>query len=234
MMIKHLTLPIQQPQPDAAAFIDHLMGRRSLAAPPLVEFIIDDEVLERVVTDLLGRKWVSYGQEHASQAAYLDNLIACWAGLGYDAVRFERGLDFPGSSISTVNTAGSSRQQRSWADEHQGPVQSWKDFEGYPFARVEDFDFFPFEYLASHLPEGMGLMVSHGGGVFEQVSWLFSIEKLYLALYDQPDLVQACVERVGELVLSFCRQLVDLPNQRPGEIFDPNVPLHEGRIIISC
>jgi len=41
------------------------------------------------------------------------------------------------------------------------------DSERYDWLSVDEADFFPYEYVDSHLPEGMGLMVSHGGGMCE-------------------------------------------------------------------
>ncbi len=60
--------------------------------------------------------------------------------------------------------------------------------------------------------EGMGLIVSHGGGPYEHLSDLFSYEGLCLALHDQPDLVSAVAGRVGALMLGFYEHLVDLDN----------------------
>jgi len=75
---------------------------------------------------------------------------------------------------------------------------------------VSEFDFFAFEYLNSHLPEGMGLAVAHGGGLFERVSWIFSIEKLCYLLFDQPDLVEAVTQKVSGIQSDFYRQILDL------------------------
>jgi len=73
-------------------------------------------------------------------------------------------------------------------------------------------DFFAFEYIDQHLPEGMGLMTCHAGGMFEHLSQIMSLEGLCLALYDAPDLVAAVAEKVGERLLAFYRHLVDLDN----------------------
>jgi uroporphyrinogen decarboxylase len=75
---------------------------------------------------------------------------------------------------------------------------------------VSEADFFPFEYINGHLPEGMGLMTCHAGGIFEHLSQIMSLEGLCLALYDEPDLVAAVAEKVGERLVAFCRHLLDL------------------------
>lgn len=205
------TLQIFQPRPDSGRFIDHLMGRRRLPATPLVEFIVDETVLRTVVTEWLGRAWAPTGSDRDSQKRYLDNIIAFWYRMGYDVLRFETALPFPGTSrVSRTEVANGGVSFRAWADEGTGMISSWEDFEKYRFPEVRDFDFFPFEYLDRHLPDGMGLAVAHGGGIFERVSWIFSIEKMCYLLHDQADLVQAVVEKVGNLQLAFYRQLMDL------------------------
>lgn len=196
-----------KPQPNASRFIDHLLGRTQINPPPMIEFIVDEPIMREVLTLWLGRSWVPYGNDRDSQIKHLDNVITFWHSMGYDVLRFEASLPFPG--LSRISTPGESTSTRSWAEETQGLISSWEDFDAFPLPKVENFDFFPFEYLSRHLPEGMGLMFSHGGGIFERVSWIFSIEKLCYYIYDQPDLVKAVIERVGELQVAFYRQLLD-------------------------
>ena len=87
---------------------------------------------------------------------------------------------------------------------------TWDDFERYPWPEVAAFDFSAFEYLDRHLPEGLGLLASHAGGVFEHVSWIMSYEGLCLALRDDPSLVEAVAAKVGERIEAFTRQLLTL------------------------
>jgi uroporphyrinogen decarboxylase len=56
----------------------------------------------------------------------------------------------------------------------------------------------------------MGLIVSHGGGLFEHLSSMMSYEGLCLAVHDQPDLVQAMAERIGGLMVKFYEHLLQL------------------------
>jgi uroporphyrinogen decarboxylase len=203
-------LPVAHPEPDARQFINVLMGRARDAPPPLVEYLVDDVVRKPIVTGLLGQTWVEASGDRASLEAYLDRFIEFWYRLGYDFVRFEQGLGFEVNRLSIPDTAPGSTKQRAWADEHQGSIQSWEDFERYPWPRAEEMDFAAFEYLNAHLPPGMGLMTCHGGGIFEHLSQIMSLEGLCLALYDEPKLVKAVVDRVGELLTAFYRHLLDL------------------------
>jgi uroporphyrinogen decarboxylase len=56
----------------------------------------------------------------------------------------------------------------------------------------------------------MGFISSHGGGVFEHLSWIMSLEGLCFALAEDPALVEAMASRLGELMLGFYRHLLDL------------------------
>ena len=203
-------LPLQQPKPDVHEFISAILGRATPTRTLLVEYLIDDVVRKPIITDLLGYEWVDEGQDRESQAAYFTNFIRFWQHMGYDFVRFERSLPFQLNKLSAADTAPGSAKQRQWVDQHHGVIASWEDFERYPWPSVAEMDFFPYEYLNSHLPDGMGLIVCHAGGLFEHLSMILSYEGLCLALYDQPGLVQAVVDKLGSLMTGFYRQLLDL------------------------
>lgn len=207
-MLKHL--PLRHPQPDAKKCIAVLMGRVPQSRPPLVEYIVDDVVMRPIVTELLGRTWVPEAAERAAQQAYLDNLIVFWHRLGYDFIRIERNLPLPTHQMYIPDAAPASDKIRAWPDEHQGAIRTWEDFERYPWPTVAEMDFFPFEYINAHLPEGMGMIVSHGGGVFEHLSWIMSLEGLCHALYEAPDLVKAIADRLGQLMVGFYEQVLGL------------------------
>jgi uroporphyrinogen decarboxylase len=204
------TLPLRHPEPDARLWVDTLMGRRGAPVPPLVEYLVDDVVQRPIVTELLGRPWVPWGPDRASQAAYLDNFIEFWFRLGYDVVRFEVGLPFAERHLEAADPVKGSDKVRAWSDQHTGAIRNRDDYERFPWPKVEEFDFFPYEHLAARLPDGMGLVVSHGGGVYEHLSHLMSFEGLCLALVDDPELVAAVAGRVGGLLERFHRTLLDL------------------------
>jgi uroporphyrinogen decarboxylase len=203
-------LPVRAPTPNTVGCMDALMGRALPERPPLVEYLLDPAVQKPILRDLLGLPWADFGAVRASQAAYLDNQIELWLRLGYDFVRFESGLGFPESLVGADDATATSGR-RAWADEHAGTIRSRVDFERYPWPRVEDFDFFPYEYLASKLPDGMGLVACHAGGVFEHLSWIMSLEGLALALVDDRELVRMVADRIGGLMLRVYEHLVELP-----------------------
>ncbi len=209
-MLKNL--PLKKPMPDGNEFIDILMARSQSKRTPLVEYIVDDVVMKSIVTDLLVREWVDIDKDRASQQAYLDNFIEFWYRMGYDFVRFEASLPLPKKNFVAKDVGADPNKDRIWVDLHEGMIRSWDDFERYPWPKVEEMDFFLFEYINANLPEGMKFLTCHGAGIFEHLSQLMSYEKLCLALFDQPDLVKAITDRLGELIIKFYEHLLDLEN----------------------
>ena len=208
MLTSHI--PLARPRPDAPEFIDILTGRKPQVRTPLVEYIVDDVVLKPIVENLLGRRWVAYGLDRESQKAYLDNFIEFWYRLGYDFVRFEQSLPFPESKLIIPDAAPGSPKSREWADEHQSALSGWDDFERIHWPTIAEFDFFAYDYLNAHLPEGMGLISSHGGGIFEHITWMMSLEGFCSALVNDAALVKAVADKLGELMVGFYHHLLDL------------------------
>ncbi|NOY60994.1 MAG: hypothetical protein GXO75_18955 [Calditrichaeota bacterium] len=203
-------LPVNDPKPNAREFIDILMGRKPQTRTPLIEYIVDDVLLQPITTELLGRTWVEFANDRESQKAWLDNFIEFWLRMGYDFVRYERALDFGKKTLVAADPAPASNRNRAWADGHEGTIRTWEDFERYPWPKLEDADYFAIEYLNDHLPEGMGLITCHAAGMLEHLSQIMSYEGLCLAIYDEPELVQAMSDRLGELITGYYRNLLDL------------------------
>ncbi len=205
-------VPLSDPKPDRDRFIRTLMGEEPAAPPPLFEYLIDEVHRRSIITDLCGREWVEHAPgDRESQRRSYDNFIEVWHRLGYDFVRLEIGLPFPSHTLLGEDVTAA-HHGRSWADEHRGAIESWADFERYPWPSVEKMDFSPLEYVSGHLPEGMGLITNHAAGPFEIATQIMSYEGFCLALYDQPELAAAVAGRVGALLESYSRQLIELPN----------------------
>jgi len=205
-------LPLKNPCPDAAGFLDHLMGRTRDGRVPLIEYIVDDAVLRPIIETVCGRRWAPDLGDRDSLKTYLDNFVAFWHLLGYDCVRFERGLPFTEPKVTASGPETGGGPSRAWAEEHRGAIMNWEDFDRYPWPDVGAFDFFPFEYIAGRLPEGMGLLTCHAGGPFEHLSWIMSVEGLCFALIENRELVRAVSDKIGGLLVAFYRNLLGLEN----------------------
>lgn len=130
--------------------------------------------------------------------------------LGYDYVVGYHTFGFPGrQALMAQDTAARSKGQRGWQDEHHGPIEGWEDFEKYEWPRIEDADFSDIERLAPLLPDGMKVTATLPGGVLENLCRLMGYEPLCYALMDEPDLVQAVVDEIGEGELAVYRVLCD-------------------------
>jgi len=132
--------------------------------------------------------------------------------MGYDYVFMVTGLQFRRSQVAVADTAAQVNWAgglRYWQDESGGPIQSWEDFEAYPWPRPEDVSYAAFEYLSTLLPDGMKMSALQGG-VFENATTLMGLERFSYALRDQPELVEAICQRVGELTTAVAEHLVTI------------------------
>ena len=140
--------------------------------------------------------------------------------LGYDYVSAGiGGLAFPRHLLpadDTTEQEGQRRDQRSWTDEHTGPIKGWKEFEEYPWPDPGKCDTTTLEWLSENLPEDM--CISSGcHSVFEQVTWLMGYENLCYQIHDTPDLVDAMFERIGAIFHEIAKVLVQF--ERIGFLF---------------
>ena len=131
--------------------------------------------------------------------------------LGYDYVTAGvGGIAFPRDllvSEDTTETGDQRRHQRSWTDEHTGPIKGWEEFETYPWPDAGNADTSLLEWLTGNLPGDM-CIVSGSHSIFEQVTWLMGYENLCYQLYDAPDLVDAMFERIGTIFHGLAKVLV--------------------------
>jgi uroporphyrinogen decarboxylase len=134
----------------------------------------------------------------------LQDDIDFWRKAGYDYVKIQPAVDFNPSKIGlnehlTYNEDGT--LFRKWASENKGVISDFRDFETYKWPLKTDFDYGKFEQVRSLLPEGMGVIGQYGD-IFTMTWEMMGFETFSLAIYENPDLVKALNEKVGELVLS--------------------------------
>lgn len=220
--LSKLRVPLAKPHPDINAFLDTLSGRKPAAKPPLSEYLVDNVVMKPVL-EMMGRKWVDTGEKEeymggqmdlskegrAIVNGFLDNVIAFWHAVGYDYVRVEISLPLPAVSYVVPDTAQvPEAHNRAWQSMTQGIITTWEQFEKYPWPKVTDSCFYMHEYVCSHLPEGLGFITCHAGGVYEHLSRLVSYETLCTMLYDDPALFKAITDKIGGLIEEYNRHLL--------------------------
>ena len=118
----------------------------------------------------------------------------------------------PRWSLGADDTAASRHARRNWDNENAGPIMTWADFERYPWPRPEQIDYSAIEYIGSHLPDGMQMIFLGPGGQFENMAELMGLTPLALAVHDDPELVQAVADQVGELLTNLFSTVAEMPN----------------------
>lgn len=123
--------------------------------------------------------------------------------LGYDyAYGWPEGVDpFLGSIwVGTKDTAELERAHgRKFQNEHEGPITSWQGFEEYPWPDPNDITTKGLEWYQENLPDDMCILGEGVGSIMESLRGLMGYETLCYALHEDPDLVQAIVDKVENL-----------------------------------
>ena len=223
--MEKLRVPVEKPRPDIDHFIRVMRGELVPERPPMVEYLVDNSVMRPVLEDMIGRPWVDTGdyteymggqmdfsgKGRETIEAWLDNQISFWYHMGYDFVRVEVSLPLPAVSHVVPDTANPAQHTRAWQGLTEGVIGSWEDFEKYPWPEVNDSCFIIHRYIADHLPEGLGFITCHAGGVYEHTSRLIGYQQLCYLLHDDPGLVKAVADRIGQLIFDYNRNLLDIP-----------------------
>lgn len=196
-----------QPAPDYTRLLRTLRRQGDPDYVPFLELFADQEVIAAVLDE------PAVPREEMGRDALrkrLDQRISFWYHLGYDAFWQGAILEPPDMFLLKANdTAPLTKGKRRWISEKAGVITNWEEFERYPWPRTEDADLYPMEYVARHLPEGMA-MFGLIDGVLEPVMWLMGYETFAIAIYDQPDLVQAMFDKIAEIYIPLARTLVQM------------------------
>ncbi|MHB8277528.1 MAG: uroporphyrinogen decarboxylase family protein [Candidatus Humimicrobiaceae bacterium] len=219
-------IPIKKPKPDIDLFINEMKGKIILDKPPLVEYLIDSNVMKPIIENMIGRKWIektSVKTDHMGgqwefnkdnveiMNSWLDNEISFWYHMGYDFIRIEVSLSLPAITWNAHDTAkGAEGKNRPWQAMTEGVIKNWEDFEKYTWPQVKEQDFYLHNYICDKLPDGMGFITCHAGGVFEHTMRLMGYEGLCLNLIDDIDLVKAVVNKLGNIIYDYNKNLLEI------------------------
>lgn len=190
-------------EPDFDLLRRALLRQGELDRVPLLELKADDEVVAAMM-----------GFSDPAALSGMDTkrktelLVTFWTDLGYDAVRLRSGLQLQKARRSTADTAVLQRAQRDWQSE-DAIITGWEDFERYPWPTWRDADFSHIEHAAQIAPDGLGILISPYG-MLEPLMWMMGFQGLAMALYDQPDLVAAMVERIASIYLPIAEAVLDM------------------------
>lgn len=143
---------------------------------------------------------------------YLKLSVEFYQAVGWDFVTAHSLLFFPGVRL---HMAGKEEPEikggrRAYMDSNAGPIMSWEDFEKYSWPESPGVINLSGRLLADMIPPGMKVLVLPGG-LFEWVTWLMGLVPFSYALYDQPDLVDAIIAKVSEIIYRGAEELMDIP-----------------------
>lgn len=200
-------------KPDFQQFIDVVTRKKKPAKVHQVELLIDQEIISAITERYFPVKMIPLTP--LTQKEFLRQYVRWWWRMGYDyAMMIDLpgiGLEFPARFRQVLDSAPLSRGMRNWVEEGRGVITCWQEFEAYPWPDPENIDLSPYEYATEVLPEGMKLLVAGSSGVLEVViENLLGFEGISLLLYDDPELVSAVFDRVGDLVTRFYWRLAQI------------------------
>ena len=182
---------------------------------PFYEHFVDDEIIEAITGLLITKLDLAKKDE---KEKYYKTKIDFYYQLGYDYVPIEVPT-LTTYTLSTDDTAQLPRQQRNWQDENKGPISNWDEFEKYPWPKKgNELDYSVFEISIKNLPDGMKIIGGVAGGIFEHLSQLMGLVPLSYALYDNPDLVQAIVDKIGEVIYTADTNIIQICGNKLGAL----------------
>ena len=144
---------------------------------------------------------------------YLDQSIRFCLGNGWDYTYCFSIIPFPGITYEQTGTPTAEERggKRYFMKDDEGPIRSWDDFERYAWPKDIHAINTLARLMAKRVPDGMKVMVIPGG-VFEWTTWLMGMVPFSYALAEQPDLVEAIISKVGDLIFAVVEDMLDEPN----------------------
>ena len=134
----------------------------------------------------------------------LKDHVDFWHQAGYDYIKLQPQADFNPAKIG-LSAEKSFKEDGTlsykWASEGKGIISSAEDFERYVFPETSDFGYADFEEVKKYLPEGLGVIGQYGD-IFTMTWEMMGFETFSMALFENPALIDALNERLGNLVLS--------------------------------
>lgn len=165
---------------------------------PLIELGIDPYIK----SNILGRPWQG-----------IEDDVEFMSLMGYDFVKIQPRINFhleqELTSKETGTSSGSAGSDRAWAPESTGVITNWSEFEKYNWPEKSQIDYANFEKIRKILPDGMGVIGQYGD-IFTLVWELMGFENFAMAIYEQPDLVEALLNKVADLVLGMFDTMADM------------------------
>ena len=143
----------------------------------------------------------------------LEDDIEFWHKAGYDYIKLQPKADFNPAGIGidkNVMVYLEGTLTRKWASENNGIITSFDELERFVFPSPSDFEYTNFERVRDLLPEGMGVIGQYGD-IFTMTWEMMGFENFSFAWFENPELITALNERVGNLVVSMFEYFAQSP-----------------------
>lgn len=137
--------------------------------------------------------------------------IAFMGSMGYDYIKIQPLYTF---EQERQRRRGGTPQRdtnsidRKWATEGEGIVRTWAEFEAYDWPRRQDVSYRAFEEAARLLPDGMKVIGQYGD-IFTSAWETMGFEAFSEAMVEEPELVDAILAKISDVVLSMFETMVD-------------------------
>jgi len=141
------------------------------------------------------------------------NFVRFCTAMGWDYTFSFSAIPFPGYTMMVNENTSSEVEdgRRGWANDNRGPIMSWEDFENYRWPRNYKGINAMTLATAKSVPDGMKVMAIPGG-MFEWTTWLMGLVPFSYALMEDPELVDAVIEKVYRAIYKTVEGLMDEPN----------------------
>lgn len=134
---------------------------------------------------------------------YWEIYVDFWLGLGYDCIPMEIPLN---CSLPSKSHGAESNESESHVC-----IKNWEDFEKYPWPdESKPINFEHFETASKLLPPGVKIVGGVAAGPYEWTSQMLGVVGLSYLLVDNPELVEAVFQKIGNLHHSADRQLASM------------------------
>jgi len=138
----------------------------------------------------------------------LQDEIDFWYQAGYDYVLLRvKGRVPPDSRTDKAFTDKYGVNPENGSYGNKCYIGTWEDFAEYPWQTTADYDYSQIEDAGALLPEGMKVIVNIGP-FFSGVWRIMSLEEFSLGVYDDPDLVKAICDKIGEGYVEIAEHIV--------------------------
>jgi len=175
-----------------------VLNKKTPARPTLFEFFLNDPLEAKLAQADAGKVLSPPDGD-----VYYQQKIKAFRNAGYDYVTLDA------STFGFKIEEEGRERKASVSANHSSTIVDWDTFNSYEWENPCDYYDGRLERLKKHLPDGMKFIVFGNGGVLENVLRLTGFDNLCYMTIDEPELVQAIADNVGQRLYDYYEQIVD-------------------------